>query len=1000
MKKLVACTNLLLLILLHCQAVAQAISSAPVTLAAGYSPDLFPLVHQHQPAPFYVDDKDAEVVRVAAEALARDVATITGAQPALQPATGQLAQYPVLIGTLGHSRLIDQLAAGGASNIQQLKGQWETFCISVVDRPLGQPGKALVVAGSDRRGTAYGVFELARRLGVSPWAWWADVTPHHQDNLYLTAGTSLSQPPTVKYRGIFLNDEDWGLQPWAARNMDTDIKDIGPNTYARIFELLLRLKANLIWPAMHSSTRAFFHYPGNPKMAERYAILVGTSHAEPMLRNNVDEWNEKTMGPFDYVRNKAAVHQYWDQRAKEAGPLEAIYSLGMRGVHDSGMEGAKTPQEAARILTSVIADQRDMLRRHVNPDVTQVPQVFTTYKEVLEVYDQGLKLPDDVTLVWPEDNYGYISRLSNADEQRRVGGSGVYYHASYWGRPHDYLWLGTIHPGLVWEEMMKAHALKTDRLWVLNVGDIKPLEYNVQQFLDMAYDARPFAQSNYLPQHLQQWLQEAFGAPHAAAIRDILWAYYDLAFERRPEFMGWSQTEPTTPTHRTQYNHFYYGDEAQRRLDRYAALVQQVKQLRTQVPSDRADAFYELVYYPVVCAALMNQKFLYLDKSYLYAKQNRASAADYALWAEQAYAGIEAETQYYNTQLAGGKWQGMMSMKPRNLPVFQAPTALRPSLDTTQVWGVAPEGWADTTMTAKADQGLRLPTCYPWGTASYFVDVFLSRRQAVHWKATASAKWLVLSAKQGTLTAAVGQQQQRLQVRIDWSRLPKHGEQTAYLTFAGAGRKFRVVVRAMAAPSQELADYPGYIETNGYVAMAAAGYSHKADQPTSHWGLLEGVGRAGRALQAQPLQEGPLAVPEKLPAQAAAVEYDFYSLTQAAPVVTVATLPTHPITRLTSMRYGVALDDGPVQVVDFKTVGRSEEWKQNVLRNSALRQVKGPVLAPGRHTLKLYLIDPGVVLDRITIDLGGLQPAYGSIPETRKPLVEAPDALPAKVGKY
>jgi hypothetical protein len=988
MRRGTLCLLIFLLGSLHFAALAQAPGQSAVALAAGYGAEVFPLVHQQQSASIYLDAHDAEVVRVAAEALAQDVSHITGLTPSLQPATSALAEYPVLIGTLGHSALIDRLSASGTRDLQQLKGQWEKFSISVVDRPFGRPGKALVVAGSDRRGTAYGVFELSRRLGVSPWHWWADVTPRHQDNLYLTAGSYLSPTPTVKYRGIFLNDEDWGLQPWAAQTIDKESKDIGPNTYARLFELLLRLKANLIWPAMHPSTRSFFHYSGNPRMAERYAILVGTSHAEPMLRNNVDEWHEKTMGPFDYFRNKPAVYAYWDQRAKEAGKLEAMYSLGMRGVHDSGMEGAKTPKEAALMLATILADQRAILRQHVAPDVTQVPQVFTAYKEVLDVYDAGLKLPDDVTLAWPDDNYGYISRLSNAEEQGRGGGSGVYYHASYWGRPHDYLWLSSTHPALIREEMMKAHALKNDQLWVLNVGDLKPLEYNVQLFLDMAYDARPFQQSHYVPVHLQQWLQEAFGTEHAAAMRDVLWQYYDLAFERRPEFMGWSQTEPTTPTHRTQYNHFDYGDEAQRRLDRYAALVQQVRQLRPKIDPARADAFYELVYYPVVGAALMNQKFLYLDKSYLYGKQGRASAADYALWAQQAYEEIEKETAYFNTQLAGGKWQGIMSMKPRNLPVFQAPIAPELRLDTTQVWGIAPEGLAATDSAGTSGRmGLRLPIFYPWGQSTYFVDVFLSRRQAVRWKVSSSAQWLSISAKEGTLTSVIGQKQQRLEVRVDWRKLPKSGDATAYLTFSGAGKKIRVAVQALASQSKVLADYQGHIESNGYVSIVAAHYSRKVDKPTSQWALVKGLGHTGQSLQAQPLQATSLVEPSQLQGQAAMVEYDFYTLTPAAPVLTVATLPTHPATRQASMRYGVALDNGPVETVDFKTVGRSDEWKQNVLRNSALRQVKGQMLTPGRHTLKLYLIDPGVVLDRITIDLGGLRPAYGTVPETRWPQI-------------
>ncbi|WP_324671203.1 glycosyl hydrolase 115 family protein [Hymenobacter sp. GOD-10R] len=987
MKKWFAYALIFLLSGLHRPAAAQQNLAAPVTLTADHSPAVFPLVHQHSAVSLYIDAQDAEVVRVAAEALAKDVNLVAGSAPALRAATEPLTEYSVIIGTLGHSRLIDQLASRGQLDLKNLKGQWETFTLSVVEQPLGKPGKALVIAGSDRRGTAYGVFELSRRLGVSPWYWWADVPPQHQANLYLTAGTFQSAPPSVKYRGIFLNDEDWGLQPWAAQNLDKDIKDIGPNTYAHLFELLLRLKANLIWPAMHPSTKAFFHYPGNPPVADRYAILVGTSHAEPMLRNNVDEWNEKTMGPFDYFRNKPAVYNYWNQRAKEASQQEAIYSLGMRGVHDSGMEGAKTPKEAAQMLGNIIADQRGILRNNVAKDVTRIPQVFTLYKEVLDVYDQGLKLPDDVTLVWPDDNYGYISRLANAEEQRRAGRSGVYYHASYWGRPHDYLWLSSTHPALIREEMMKAYAMQADGLWVLNVGDLKPLEYNTQLFLDMAYNAQPFQESQHVPAHLEQWMGDIFGSATAASLRHVLWEYYDLAFERRPEFMGWSRTEPTTPTTRTEYNHFYYGDEAQRRLDRYAALVEQVKQLRTQISSDKADAFYELVYYPVLGAALMNQKFLYADKSELYARQNRASACDYATLAQQAYAQIEQETEYFNQQLAGGKWQGMMSMKPRNLPVYQAPVLKPIPIDTTFTWRVAPEGEVskDSSFLVRSKSKLErvLPTFYPWGQQHRFIDLFLSRHQAVSWKAKTSAKWITLSAQQGQLLPTLGRREQRVQVSIDWSKAPKHAKLPGRITFTAAGQKIVVWVSATGV-MPEVGDYAGFIESNGYVSMDAANYTRKTDKAAQQWASVPNLGLAGSALQAQPLQAASLSDTTSAPAQAAVAEYDFYALSAAVPTITVFTLPTHELTSLTGMRYGVALDDQPMHVVDFRTVGRSEEWKQNVLRNNAQRQIKAEAITPGRHTLKVYALDPGVVLDRITIDLGGLKPHYSPIPETRK----------------
>ena len=298
------------------------------------------------------------------------------------------------------------------------------------------------------------------------------------------------------------------------------------------------------------------------------------------------EWT-KDMGSFNYLTNRDKVYNYWESRVKESKNNDAVYTLGMRGVHDSGMEGVKSVKEAIPLLEGIIQDQRNLLQKYINPDVKAVPQVFTVYKEVLDIYDGGIKLPEDVTLVWPDDNYGYIQRLNNEKENERPGGSGVYYHASYWGRPHDYLWLSSTHPGLIREEMMKAYETKSDRLWVLNVGDLKPAEYNIQLFLDMAYKAAPFKESSYTKEHLSHWVSGIFGDVNTSQITNVLWQYYQLAFERKPEFMGWSQTEPTTKTNYTTYNHFYYGDEAQRRIDRYEELAAAVKRLAAKNKSQR-----------------------------------------------------------------------------------------------------------------------------------------------------------------------------------------------------------------------------------------------------------------------------------------------------------------------------------------------------------------------------------------------------------------------------
>ena len=466
---------------------------------------IFRIVNNAQSVPILYDKKDAEVVEICAKALAGDIKLITDISPSLETSFKLNINAAIIAGTLGKSKLIDSMVKTGKLSVDTIKGKWESFLIQIVDNPLAGINKALVICGSDPRGTAFGIFELSKRLGISPWVYWADVVPAKRKNLNVAIDKIIMGPPSVKYRGIFLNDEDWGLQPWAARNVDTDIKDIGPHTYARIFELMLRLKANYIWPAMHPCTKAFFYYKGNPKVAKQYDIVLGSSHAEPMLRNNVDEWKNnfkeeygKQPGPWRYDTNKKEINKYWEDRVKQVADqkIEAIFTIGMRGIHDSGMPGPKTIEGKVDLLNKIIMDQRNMLSKYLEKDQADIPQIFCPYKEVLTLYNAGVKVPDDVTLVWADDNFGYIRQLSRPKEQQRGGGSGVYYHLSYWGTPADYLWLSSTSPSLISYEMSKAYAYGAKRLWVFNVGDIKPAEMDIEFAMDLAWNVNAWPPEN------------------------------------------------------------------------------------------------------------------------------------------------------------------------------------------------------------------------------------------------------------------------------------------------------------------------------------------------------------------------------------------------------------------------------------------------------------------------------------------------------------------------
>lgn len=374
------------------------------------------------------DADDWEVAKKAACLLAADIERVTGNSIVAQTTALQNGEA-VIVGTIGYSRWIDRLVEEGKLDISTIQGGWERFIVRTIEHPFDGVKRAIVVAGSDRRGTAYGVFSISEAIGVSPWYWWADVPVVHRDVVFVEANY-VSDTPSIKYRGIFINDEDWGMKPWASKNFEKELNDIGPKTYAKVCELILRLKGNMLAPAMHTCTGAFYSHPDSKKVADEYGILITTSHCEPLLFNNAStwEWNKGRDGEWNYKTNRKTILKKLDNRVKEAAPYENVYTLAMRGLHDEGMRGDMSEEEKVEMLSQAITDQRKILKKYIDKPLEEVPQIFVPYKEALELYEAGLKVSDEVTLVWVDDNYGYLKRLSNPDEQKRTGRAGVYYH--------------------------------------------------------------------------------------------------------------------------------------------------------------------------------------------------------------------------------------------------------------------------------------------------------------------------------------------------------------------------------------------------------------------------------------------------------------------------------------------------------------------------------------------------------------------------------------------
>lgn len=603
-----------------------------------------------EPIRVSLDEAEAVHVKTAFGILESDLHSVLGA-----PAETAAGEADIIVGTLGVNPLLDTLGLDYAD----LRGRHEGFMLESL------PDGRIVIAGSDSHGTMYGMMELSRMLGVSPWEWWADVTPQPKDSLEIPAGFRTIQSPSVRLRGIFINDEDWGLMPWSGTTFEAEcgLHTIGPRTNAKIFELMTRLRANYYWPAMHECTRPFFLTPGNREVAERYGIYIGGSHCEPMASSTAGEWPARGKGAYDYINNRDSVYDFWEQRVREVAGQEIVYTLGMRGVHDSKMLGAKSVEEQKEALGRVLADQRGLIARHVNKDVEEVPQVFIPYKEVLDVYNAGLEVPDDVTLMWCDDNYGYIRHFPTEIERARKGGNGIYYHVSYWGRPHDYLWLCTFSPYLLWQQMSMAYDRGIRDMWILNVGDIKPAEYQTELFMDMAWDMDG-VRARGVRNHQAGFYAREFGDTLGGRIATVMDEHYRLAQIRKPEFMGGTRTEEADRKYWSTIRDIPWTErEVRDRLSAYMSISDNVEAMWRLVPDSRKDAFFQLVKYPVQGAAQMNVKTL-AGQLARYGKASWAAS-------DMALDSIIALTYTYNEGIANnGKWRGIMSHEPRKLAVF------------------------------------------------------------------------------------------------------------------------------------------------------------------------------------------------------------------------------------------------------------------------------------------------------------------------------------------
>jgi len=783
------------------------------------------------------------VAGTALEMFKSDMEAVTGLPAA--PASEKKASVRIVELDRASASVKRQLKTLGIP-IEELSSKIDGFSISVT-------GGQILVVGANGRGTAYGILELSRMAGVNPWIWWGDITPEKKSRLTIDSDFQTLQGASVEYRGIFINDEDWSLRPWSYDTYEKNgFGTIGERTYKRIFELLLRLRANAIWPGMHTGTKAFFKTPGAKAVADSCGIAIGTSHCEPLLRNNLDEWDTSVRGDYNYITNRQAVQDYWSERLKEVKDSEGgnMFTIGMRGIHDGSMEGVKTMQEKFDALQTVINDQQKLIKEHIG-DPSKQMQVFVPYKEVLQIYEEGLQVPDYVTLMWCDDNYGYMTRLSNKEEQKRVGGGGVYYHLSYWGRPHDYLWLCTTQPGLIYNEMRAAYDHNVRKLWIVNVHDPKVAGYDLELFLDMAWNI-DCVSAGTVKDHYKAWLCRQFGKEAGEKIYPAMCEFYRLCGERKPEFMGWSQVEldkklylrGLSPVTNTEFSRTEFGGELYRYLERFAAVRKTVSEASKAIRPELKDAYFAAIEYPVFCADAQARKMLYAQCARSIASgstredmfQNQASLYLSTAKSQSAYQEIRTFTEYYNEKMSGGKWRRSMNMRPRDLP----------------------------------------------STASPLLPTLLSDKEVSEW-------------------------------------LSKDKGQTLHP-----------------------------LDSDGAIVRNAADY-RKAPLGAQKVSML------GHSMNAVTLPKGE------------SLEYSFNTTRDGSAVLRVALIPTQPNDN-GDLRFSVSIDGGKSVVYSLKEPFRSEQWKKNVLRGQAVREMDAGELKAGSHTLTITALDDHIVVDQWMID--------------------------------
>ncbi|MGD8779406.1 MAG: glycosyl hydrolase 115 family protein [Ignavibacteria bacterium] len=911
-------------------------------------------------APILLSSPDFKGVKRVANHLQNDIQNVTGKKPPLITDTIPETGSAIIVGTIGKSKLIDELIKRQKLDTDQITGKWETFLIQTIESPFPGIKTAVVIAGSDKRGTIYGMFDMSEKIGVSPWYWWADAPVKKKTEIYVKPGRYTLGEPKVKYRGIFINDEAPALSGWSQEKYGT--VQFNHKLYQHVFELILRLKGNFLWPAMWG--RAFYDDdPKNPELADEYGIVISTSHHEPMMRAHV-EWERYGSGPWNYEKNAEVLRKFWREGIERMGSNESIVTLAMRGDGDEAM----SPNANIELLQNIVKDQREIIAEVTGKDVTTIPQVWALYKEVQEYYDKGMRVPDDVTLLLCDDNWGNIRKLPNLKDEPREGGYGIYYHFDYVGGPRNYKWLNTNQIERVREQMHLAYEYGAKEIWIVNVGDIKPMEFPIDFFLDYAWDPEAISAED-LPSYYVNWAEEQFGSDNSREIADILAKYTKYNSRRKPEMLS-----PST------YSLTNYS-EAETIVNDYNDLYKKAKSIYDSIPVEYKDAFYQLVLHPVEACSNLNELYVTTAKNRLYAEQGRNTTNELAEKVEELFEKDAAITNYYNEELTDGKWNHMMDQTHIGYTYWQQPDensmpeVAKIDIPDDPEMGVSVESsedyWTD------GESGAVLPVFDNFNNQSYYFEIFNRGKIPFEYFVKPADSWIKVSSLNGEIKNQV-----RLRVNIDWDNAPK-GKKESTISISGPGSS-KISVKAIIENNNSLSDELKncFVESNGFISIEAVNYSNSVESNVE-WKTIPNLGRTNSAVTLMPGTVSNLNPSEN----GSRLEYNTYFFSTGEANVKFYLSPALNFGYSEGLRLGVSMDDGEPQIInvnenDTPDWKYPQYWNIMVANNTRYIDAKFKIDRPGKHILKFWAVDAGIVLQKIVIDMGGVKQSYLGPPQS------------------